>query len=94
MALIFARIRVSDVDAWRAAFAEADALRREHGIVTREIYRDATYHDGLILLLDAADLEAAQRFYHAAEQSQRMARSGLERPAEMWMATSAGAPAA
>lgn len=87
MAVIFARIRVRDIERWRAAFAEAAPIRKQHGITTREVYRDSTYHDGLIVVLDAEDLEVAERFYHSDEQLQRMARSGIERPAEMWMGT-------
>jgi hypothetical protein len=87
MAVIYARIRVADVERWHAAFLEAAPIRREHGITTRAIYKDSTYHDGLIVVLNAEDLETAEEFYHSDEQLRRMARSGIERPAEMWMGT-------
>jgi hypothetical protein len=85
VAVIFARIRVADFARWRRAFAESEPIRREHGITTRELYRDATYHDGLIVVLDAEDVGRAQAFYNSADQRQRMVSSGMERPAEMWM---------
>jgi hypothetical protein len=85
VAVIFARIRVSDIDRWHAAFLEADPIRREQGISVHAIYRDATYHNGLIVMLDVEDLDRAQEFYNSDEQRQRMARSGIERPAELWM---------
>jgi hypothetical protein len=87
MAVIFARIQVADIGRWHAAFLEADPIRREQGISVRAIYRDATYHNGLIVVLDAEDLDRAQEFYNSDEQRQRMARSGIERPAEFWMGT-------
>lgn len=87
MAVVFARIRVSDIEHWRTAFLEAAPIRLQHGITTREVYRDRTYHNGLIVVLDADDLDEADRYYHSSELLQRMARSGVERPAEMWMGT-------
>lgn len=93
MAVIFARIQVSDLKRWHAAFLEADPIRRQHGVSVRAIYRDAFYDNGLIVVLNAEDLERAQAFYSSDEQRQRMARSGVERPAEMWMGTDFETPA-
>lgn len=86
MGTIFARIRVRDFGLWRQAFDDAEPTRKAQGISVRAIYQDAIYFDGLIVVLDAVDIEAAQAFYNSDGQRQRMARSGLESPAEMWFA--------
>jgi hypothetical protein len=83
--IVFARIRVADVDSWKVAFLASEDVRRGFGLTTRAIYRDALYDRGLIVVLDAVTLDAAQDFFSSDEQRQRMARSGLERPAELWM---------
>lgn len=87
MAVVFARIRVADLDRWKAAFLESDEVRRGFGLTTRSVFRDATYANGVIVVLNAEDLERAQEFFSSEEQRQRMARSGIERPAEWWMGT-------
>lgn len=85
MAVVFARIRVSDIEKWKMAFAEGELSRREAGVTFRAMYRDAGYWNGILLVLDCEDVERAQAYYASDEQRQRIARSGLETPAEMWM---------
>ena len=87
MPVLFARIRVADFTAWKADFDLAEPLRREQGIVFRAMYQDAIYANGILLLFDTDDVERAWGYYHSDSQRQRMARSGLERPAEMWIGT-------
>ena len=85
MAIVFARIRVADVERWKTAFLTSEDIRRGFGLSTRGVYRDGTYERGIIVVLDAASLEQAEDFFNSDEQRQRMARSGIERPAELWM---------
>lgn len=86
MPFIFGRLRVSDLARWQDEFIAADAMRREYGLTLHAVYRDAVYHDGLIVVMHAEDLERAHDFYSSDQQRQRMTRSGIERPAEMWTA--------
>lgn len=85
MPIVFARIRVADVDHWKASFLASEDVRRGFGLTTRAVYRDSTYERGLIVVLEAESLERAEDFFTSDEQRQRMARSGIERPAELWM---------
>lgn len=85
MPIVFARIRVADVETWKASFATSEGIRRSFGLSTRAVYRDGTYDRGIIVVLDAESLEKAEDFFTSDEQRQRMARSGIERPAELWM---------
>lgn len=85
MPIVFARIRVADVERWKESFLASEGIRNGFGLSTRGVYTDATYERGLIVVLDAESLERAQDFFTSDEQRQRMARSGIERPAELWM---------
>ncbi len=86
MPFIFGRLRVSDLPRWQDEFIAADPVRREYGLTVHAVYRDAVYHDGLIVVMQAEDLERAHDFYSSDTQRQRMSASGIERPAEMWTA--------
>ena len=85
MPIVFARIRVADVDRWRASFVASEEIRKGFGLTTKAVYLDTTYDRGIIVVLDAESLEQAEDFFTSDEQRQRMARSGIERPAELWM---------
>jgi hypothetical protein len=87
LAVIFARIRVHDVVRWHKALLESEALRREHGIVVRSVYRDSLYSNGFIIVLDAEDLERAKAFYALDQLRDRLAQSGVEWVSELWMGT-------
>jgi hypothetical protein len=85
MPIVFARIRVADVERWKESFRESEGIRGTFGLSTRAVYSDATYERGIIVVLEAESLEQAQDYFTSDEQRQRMARSGIERPAELWM---------
>ncbi len=85
MPVVFARIRVGDFDRWKTAFDSHEPYRREQGITLKAIYRDASYWNGILVILEAEDVEKAQTYYSSDEQRQRMSQSGLERPAELWI---------
>ncbi len=87
MPVLFARFRVVDLERWKAAFHENEMNRREHGLTVRAVYHDATYVNGIVILYEAEDLERGQDFFHSDTQRERMKFLGLERPAELWMAT-------
>ncbi len=87
MPVLFARFRVVDLERWKAAFHENEANRREHGLTVRAVYHDATYLNGIVILYEAEDLERGQDFFQSDAQRERMRFLGLERPAELWMAT-------
>ena len=87
MPIVFARIRVSDFEVWKTAFLASEDIRRGFGLTTHAVYQDATYERGVIVVLDAESIEKAEDYFTSGEQRQRMARSGIERPAELWMGT-------
>ena len=87
MPVLFARFRVVDLERWKAAFHDNEANRREHGLTVRAVYHDATYLNGIVIVYDAEDLERGQDFFQSDAQRERIARLGMERPAELWMAT-------
>lgn len=87
MPMLFARFRVIDVERWKARFHENEANRQEHGLKVRAVYHDATYVNGVVLVYEAEDLERGQDFFQSDAQRERMKFLGLERPAELWMAT-------
>ena len=87
MPVLFARFQVVDLERWKARFHENEANRREHGLTVRAVYHDATYVRGVVIVYDAADLERGQAFFQSDAQRERMRFLGLERPAELWMAT-------
>lgn len=87
MPVLFARFRVVDLERWKAAFHENETNRREHGLTVRAVYHDATYASGIVIVYEAEDLERGQDFFHSDAQRERMKFLGLERPAELWMAT-------
>jgi hypothetical protein len=85
--VLFARFRVVDLERWKVAFHENEANRREHGLTVRGVYHDATYANGIVIVYEAQDLERGQDFFQSDAQRERMSFFGLERPAELWMAT-------
>ena len=87
MPVLFARFRVVDIELWKAAFHENEAPRREHRLPVKAVYHDATYKNGIVIVYEAEDLERGQDFFHSDAQRERMKRTSLERPAELWMAT-------
>ena len=87
MPVLFARFRVVDIERWKAAFHENEQNRREHGLTVRAVYHDATYANGIVIVYDAESLELGQDFFQSDAQRERMSFLGLERPAELWMAT-------
>lgn len=88
MPMLFARYRVADLPAWKAAFEANEENRREHGLSVKAVYLDATYANGVIVVYEAKDVELAHDFYHSDAQRERMAKSGgLHRPPEFWTAT-------
>ena len=87
MPVLFARFRVVDIERWKAAFHENEQNRREHGLTVRAVYHDATYANGIVIVYDAESLEQGQDFFQSDAQRERMSFLGLERPAELWMAT-------
>jgi hypothetical protein len=87
MPVLFARFRVVDFERWKTAFHENETNRREHGLTVRAVYRDATYANGVVIIYEAENLERGQDFFQSDAQRERMSFLGLERPAELWMAT-------
>lgn len=86
MPVLFARFRVVDIERWKDAFHENEENRREHGLTVKAVYHDATYKNGIVIVYQAEDLERGQDFFHSDAQRERMKRTQLERPAELWMA--------
>ena len=87
MPVLFARFQVVDLERWKAAFQQNETNRREHGLTVRAVYHDAFYAKGIVIVYDAEDLERGQAFFQSDAQRERMKFLGLERPAELWMAT-------
>ena len=87
MPVLFARFRVVDIERWKAAFHENEENRREHGLTVKAVYHDATYANGIVIVYQAEDLERGQDFFNSDAQRERMKRTQLERPAELWMAS-------
>lgn len=87
MPVLFARYRVDDFAAWRAAFEANTENRRAYGLTAKAMYRDSTYANGVIVMYEADSLDRAHDFYHSDEQRERMAASGMKRAPEFWMGT-------
>ena len=86
MPVLFARFQVVDLERWKAAFQQNETNRREHGLTVREVYHDAFYVRGIVIVYECQDLERGQAFFQSDAQRERMKFLGLERPAELWMA--------
>ena len=89
MSSIFIRHRVADFDAWKAAFDEHGAARREHGLVDTGLLRDEGDDNMVTVLLSTDDTGRAREFFESDSLRQAMDGAGVVSQPEMWIANNA-----
>ncbi len=86
MASMFIKHRVADYAKWKSAFDEHEAMRREHGIISHSLHRDADDPNVVIIAFRVSDLNRAKEFAASEELRSTMERAGVQGPPEIWFA--------
>jgi hypothetical protein len=89
MSSIFIRHRVADFDAWKVAFDEHGAVRRDHGLVDTGLLRDED-DDGMVtIVMTTDDTARAREFLTSDDLRETMQGAGVASQPEMWIANDA-----
>lgn len=77
MPALLMRLRVADLAAWRAVFAEQEAVRRANGSQGGRLYRDAANPGEVLVLLAWDDLERARLFVDSDDLREALTRASV-----------------
>jgi quinol monooxygenase YgiN len=78
--------KVSDYGNWKRVYDEFASTRKEKGVTTASVHRDANDADTLIVTHQFNDLAAARAFADSEELKSAMANAGVSGPPEIWFA--------
>jgi len=77
MPAIIVRHKVKDFAAWKPFFQAHESKRAAAGLTNPRLFRSADDPSEVVILLDAADLDAAKAFAGSAELRSEMAAAGV-----------------
>ena len=86
MASMFMRLRVADYARWKPIFDEREATRREYGITSHSVHRDADDPNTIIIAFRVTDLNRAREYASSDALRSAMERAGVQGPPEIWFA--------
>ena len=86
MASMFIKHRVADFDAWKPAFDEHEATRRETSVTGHSVHRDVDDPNVVIIAFRVADLARARAFAESDDLRDIMQKAGVEGPPEITFA--------
>jgi hypothetical protein len=89
MSSIFIRHRVADFDAWKPAFDEHGAARRDHGLVDTGLLRDEDDANMVTIVMSTDDTARAREFFASDSLREAMSGAGVVSQPEMWIANDA-----
>jgi hypothetical protein len=71
------RHTVKDFDAWKPVFEEHGSVRREYGVSTVGVYRDAKTPNDVVIILRTDDIDRAQVLLASSNLKDVMQSSGV-----------------
>jgi hypothetical protein len=89
MSTICIRHRVADFDAWKVAFDEHAAARRDHGLVDTGLLRDEDDANMVTILMSTDDTGRAREFLGSDDLRETMQGAGVESQPDIWIADDA-----
>jgi len=78
MATMIVRFQVQDFDRWKAVFDEMAEARREHGILSASVHRDAADRDMVVTILQARTLDDAKAWGNSDALREAMSEAGVD----------------
>ena len=78
MSVLVVHHRVRDYDAWKPAFDEHEASRREHGAVRHWVYRTVGDPSDVVVALEFRSEKDAREFVEDPSLREAMDRAGVE----------------
>lgn len=84
MALMIVRLKVADYEAWKNAFDEVEAVRREYGWRKHELFRDPADPNTAVIVGHLESLDRARQYLADERVKAAVARSGVQAPPEAW----------
>lgn len=77
MATMIVRFEVEDFGRWKAVFDEMRETRRENGIVSATVHRNAANPDMVVTILGAGSIEAARAWGNSEALREAMREAGV-----------------
>jgi len=77
MSTMIIRHTVKDFDAWKPVFEEHGSVRREYGVSTVGVYRDAKTPNDVVIILRTDDIDRAQVLLASSNLKDVMQSSGV-----------------
>lgn len=84
MASVFIKHRVADYSTWKPVFDSHEPVRKEHGITSHSLHRDADDPNVLIIAFRVKDIAAARKFTASDNLRETMMKAGVQGPPEFW----------
>ena len=77
MATMIVRFQVEDFDRWKRMFDDMQAARREHGIVSASVHRNAADPEMVVTILRTASVDQARAWGNSETLHDAMAAAGV-----------------
>jgi hypothetical protein len=84
MTTMFVRHQVSDYAAWRQAYDDFDAARRDMGVTAHAVYQADGDPNDLTIVHDFASVDAARQFAESEDLRNAMQRAGVLSKPTIW----------
>jgi quinol monooxygenase YgiN len=83
-AALIVKHRVANFDAWKNVFDTFTNVRKEHGWISADVYRDATDPNIVTIVNRVKDLDGAKRYGASEGLKKAMATAGVLGPPEIF----------
>jgi quinol monooxygenase YgiN len=84
MVTMFAKHKVGDYGKWKRVYDEVQPIRKENGVTSASVYRDASDPSLVIITHQFKNLDAATAFAHSDALKSAMANAGVIGAPEFW----------
>ena len=83
-ATMFVRHKVNDYKTWKSIYDGLGSIRKQNGVTTASVHRDAKDPNIIIIMHQFKDMNAATGFANSGELKSAMAKAGMSGPPEFW----------
>jgi quinol monooxygenase YgiN len=84
MVTMFVKHKVGDYGNWKRVYDSVQPLRREGGVTSASVHRDASDPSLIIITHQFKDLNAATAFANSEDLKSTMMKAGVIGPPEFW----------
>ena len=81
---MFVRHEVNDYKTWKSVYDGLGLIRKQSGVTTSSVHRDANDPNIIIITHQFKDMTAATSFANSGELKSAMGKAGLSGPPELW----------